>query len=70
MIKMKNFLMSVGFSLVALVPSFVFALAQDYTDITSGVTAEINAVIPAALGIVALTLGIPIAINVLKRIAR
>jgi hypothetical protein len=54
---------------VSVLPSVAMAV-QDYTDITDGITAEINAVIPAALGILALTMGIPIAIHILRKIAR
>lgn len=46
-----------------------FAAAQDYSSVGTAATAEINAVIPIALGILALVIGIPMAIRVLKRIS-
>lgn len=68
--KMKSFLFKAGFVVASLLPASAFAVAQDYSGITDGITAEITAVIPAALGILALSMGIPIAVSVLKRIAR
>jgi hypothetical protein len=59
-----------GFVVVSTVAPVVAMAAQDYSDITDGITAEITAVLPAALGILALTMGIPIAIHVLRRVAR
>lgn len=56
---------------VAVVGSVAFAAysAQDYTSIGTNIGSEITAVVPVALGVVALTIGIPIAVRVLKRIA-
>jgi len=54
---------------VALLPSQAHALPQDYSSVATGATDEIEAVIPVALGILALVIGIPMAIRVFKRIS-
>ncbi len=58
----------VGMSVLA--NPMVAKAAQDYSDIETSVTGEITAVIPIALGVLGLTIGIPIAVGVFKRIAR
>lgn len=55
-----------GAGLVA--PSGAMA-AQDYEALGTGAAAEVTAAIPVGLGILVLTLGIPIAIRILKRVA-
>ena len=56
-----------GGGLVA--PTAAMADAQDYSSLGTGAAAEISAAIPVGLGILVLTLGIPIAIRILKRVA-
>lgn len=50
-------------------PGQAFAAPQDYSTVGTGATAEIVAIIPVALGVLALAIGIPIAIRIFKRIA-
>jgi hypothetical protein len=53
---------------VAVVPAKAFA-AQDYSGVADGAEAEITAVIPVALAVLVLTIGIPMAIRLFKRIS-
>lgn len=46
-----------------------FAAAQNYSSIGSGATDEITAIIPVALGVLALGIGIPIAVGIFRKIA-
>lgn len=55
-----------GAGLVA--PSGAMA-AQDYEALGTGAASEVTAAIPVGLGILVLTLGIPIAIRILRRVA-
>lgn len=55
-----------GVGLVA--PTSAMA-AQDYEALGTGAASEVSAAIPIGLGILVLTLGIPIAIRILKRVA-
>lgn len=56
-----------GASLAA--PAGAMAAAQDYSSLGTDAAAEVTAAIPVGLTILALTLGIPIAIGILRRIA-
>jgi hypothetical protein len=48
----------------------VFAAAQDYSDIGTSAAAEVAAVMPEALTLFGLIFGVPLAIKLLRRIAR
>jgi hypothetical protein len=46
------------------------AAAQDYSDIGTSAAAEVTAVMPEALTLFGLIFGVPLAIKLLRRIAR
>jgi hypothetical protein len=47
-----------------------FAVAQDYSDLTSGFAAELTAALPVALSAVGLFIGVLMAYKVVRRILR
>jgi hypothetical protein len=48
----------------------VFAVAQDYSDIGTSAALEVAAVMPEALTLFGLIFGVPLAIKLLRRVAR
>lgn len=69
---MKRILSVLGIAAVACV-SFAqgaLAAAQDYSDLTSGFSAELTAALPVALAAVGLFIGVLMAYKVVRRILR
>lgn len=69
-LKKASLLASLTALSVACFAQSAFAVAQDYSDITSGFTAELTAAMPVALSVLGAFVGILLAIKVLRRIIK
>ncbi|MFL5845278.1 MAG: hypothetical protein ACJ762_11330 [Solirubrobacteraceae bacterium] len=70
MLKKLGLLLSLTALAVGVVCQSAFAAAQDYSSVTSGASAEIQAALTAALPIMGTVLAVFIALRVIRRVAK